>query len=139
MRIFPEGLRDAGKPLGQALLIIAACILAIATGAFALKTWILYAWPRTNGTVISSRVETTTSDDGATMCSAVESVRYVVDGQQKIVETGGHTFTGKCSDIKAKAATGLGQSRTVVYNKRAPGATYVNPGFNIEFYLPRSS
>ena len=135
MRIFPEGVRDAMEPSGQALIILAWCMLAIAVGAFAFKTWILYSWPRTSGTVVRSRIVTSTSDDGTKMCSAVESVQYDIDGRQLVIDAGGHSFTSSCSEIEARVASALGQNRTVVNNKRAPGATYVNPSFNIEFYL----
>jgi len=135
MRIFPEGARDWLEPSGKAIVILAACMLAIAASAFVFKTWILYSWSRTNGTVVNSHVATTASDDGTTMCSAVESVQFVVDGQQKVVDSGGHTFTDNCKEIEARVATVRGQKRTVIYNRRAPGATYVNPGFNLEFYL----
>ena len=123
------------EPMGQGMIIMAGCMLLIAVAALGFKTWILYSWPRANGTVIKSRIETMTSDDGVPMCSAVELVQYVVDGQQKVVETGGHSFTGNCKEMEARVAAARGQSRTVVYNKRAPGATYINPGWNIEFYL----
>jgi hypothetical protein len=110
-------------------------MLAIAASAFTFKTWILYSWSTTNGTVVKSHVERTASDDGTTMCSAVESVHYVVDGRDLFVENGGHSFTGDCASVQKAVANAPGQSRVVAYNKRAPGATYVNPGFNIEYYL----
>lgn len=134
MRIFPEGLQDAMPALGNAI-IIAACMLAIAVAVFGLKTWILYTWPRTSGTVVSSRVEKSTNDDGTELCSAVESVAYRINGKDLVVQAGGHTFTNDCPDVERRAQESKGQSRVVVYNKWAPGATYVNPGFNIEFYL----
>ncbi len=133
MRIFPEGTRDAMEPTGQAMIIIAACMLLIGIGAFGFKTWVLYSWPRVNGTVINSRVDMMYSDNGTPICSA--AVQYAVDGQQRIIQNGGHSFTGDCKEIKARVAAAQGQSRTIVFNKRAPGATYVNPGFTIEFYL----
>ena len=135
MRIFPAGTRDAMEPVGQAMIILAACMLLIAIVVFGFKSWILYSWPRVDGIVISSHVETMTSDDGALMCSAVELVQYAVDGQQKVIQTGGPSFTSDCKAIEARVAAGRGQSRIVVYNRHAPGATYVNPGFTIEFYL----
>ena len=134
MRIFPEGTRDAMEPTGQALIIIAGCILVIAASAFGFKTWILYSWSRVNGTVVSSRVATETSDEGVRTCSVVESVQYAVDGHEKVIETGGHSFTSNCKEIEAKVAAAPGQIRAVAYNKRAPGATYINPGFTFDFY-----
>jgi hypothetical protein len=110
-------------------------MLAIAAGAFAFKTWILYAWPRSNGVVVSSSVKTSQSDDGATLCSAVESVHYLVGGKDLFVENGGHIFTSDCASVRAAVAVAPGQSRIVIYNKLAPGATYVDPGFTIGFYL----
>ena len=135
MRIFPERIRDAMEPTGQAFIIIAGSMLAIAVCTFAFETWILYSWPRTTGTVISSRVATSTSDDGTAMCSAIESVQYIVDGRNLVLETGGHAFTSKCLEIEANVASVRGQSRTVLYNKHGAGTAYVNPAFTIEFYL----
>jgi Protein of unknown function (DUF3592) len=135
MRIFPKGARDWLEPTGKAMITLACCMLAIAAGTFALKTWILYSWSRTDGTVVKSHVERMTSDDGTITCSAVESVRYAVDGRDSFIENGGHTFTSDCASVQKAVANAPGQSRVVAYNKRAPGATYVNPGFTIEFYL----
>lgn len=135
MRIFPEGARDWLEPVGRTFIILAWCMLAIGASAFAFKTWVFYAWPRTNGVVVSSRVETSQSDDGITTCSAVESVHYVVNGRDLSIESGGHSFTSDCASVRAAVTAAPGQSRIVAFNKRAPGATYVNAGFNIEFYL----
>jgi hypothetical protein len=135
MRIFPEGTGDWLAPAGQALVIIAGCILAVAVGASLFKTWILYSWPRTTGVVVSSRLETSRSDDGTVLCSAVYSVQYSVNGKDAVARQGGHTFTDRCDKIKAEVETALGQHRTVTYNRLAPGSVYVEPGFNLEFYL----
>jgi hypothetical protein len=135
VRVFLDGVRDAMEPTGQALIILSWCILAIGVSVFAFKTWILYSWPRTNGTEVRSHIVTSTSDDGIKTCSAVESVQYAIDGRQLVIEAGGHSFTSNCLEIEARVATALGQNRTVAYNKRAPGATYVDPSFNMEFYL----
>jgi len=122
-------------PCGRALVIIAGCILAIALGAFLFKTWILYSWPRTTGVVISSHLETSYSDDGTVLCSAVYSVQYSVNGRNVVAQQGGHTFTNRCEETKAEVETARGQHRTVTYNRLAPGSVYVEPGFNLEFYL----
>ena len=135
MKIFPAGARDAVEPTGQALVIIAGCILAIAVGALLFKTWILYSWPRTSGVVISSRLDTTSTDDGTLMCSAVHLVRYSVNGRNLVVQQGGHTFSGHCAEVKAQVEAARGQPRTVAYHRLAPGSAYVEPGFNLEFYL----
>ena len=116
-------------------MIIAGSILAIAAGAFLFKTWILYSWPRTTGTVISSRLETSRSDDGAVLCSAVSLVQYSVNGKDVVAQQGGHTFTDRCEKVKAEVEAARGQHRTVTYNRLAPGSVYVEPGFNLEFYL----
>ncbi len=135
MRILPEGWKDGLEPAGRAFIILAWCMLAIGASAFAFKTWVFYAWPRANGVVVSSSVKTSQSDDGATLCSAVESVHYVVDGRDLSVENGGHSFTSDCDGVKKVVAIAPGQQRVVTYNKSAPGAIYVNPGFTVEFYL----
>ncbi len=135
MKIFPEGIRDLMAPAGQALVIIAGCILAIAVGAFLFKTWILYSWPRTTGIVISSRLERSKSEDGTALCSAIDSVQYSVNGKNLVAQQGGHTFTNRCDEKKAEVENSLGQYRTITYNRLAPGSVYVEPGFNLEFYL----
>jgi hypothetical protein len=135
MRIFPEGARDWLAAGGRALVIIAGCILAIAVGAFLFKTWILYSWPRTSGTVISSRLQTSRSDDGTVLCSAIYSVQYSVDGKDAVAQQGGHTFTNLCEKVRSEVEGARGQHRTVTYYRLAPGSVYVEPGFNIEFYL----
>ncbi len=135
MRIFPDGVRDLLVPAGQAMVIIAGCILAIAVGVFLFKTWILYSWPRTTGVVVSSRLVTSLSEDGAVLCSAVHSVQYSVNGKNFVTQQGGHTFTNNCAELKAEVESARGQNRTVTYNKMAPGSVYVEPGFNLEFYL----
>src|SRR5271156_2905344 len=89
MRIFPEDAKDWLAPAGRAMVIIAGSILAIAVGAFLFKTWILYSWPRTTGVVISSRLETSRSDDGTVLCGAVYSVQYSVNGKDAVAQQGG--------------------------------------------------
>ena len=128
MRIFPEGARDLIKPAGKAFVIIAACMLVLAACAFLVKTWILFSWPRTTGIVIRSHVETSRSDDGTILCSAVQSVQYAVNGKDAVAQQGGHTFTNRCAEVKAEVETSLGKPRTVTYNKLAPGTVYVDPG-----------
>jgi hypothetical protein len=135
MPIFPKGAKDAMTPIGQVLLILAGCMLMIAVAVFAFKTWVLYSWPRTTGTVINSHVTRMTSDDGTPICSAAESVQYLVDGRRLVVETGGRSFTRRCSEIQAQVVAALGQKRVVMYDKRSPDTTYVDPGFDLEFYL----
>lgn len=135
MRIFPEGVQDAMPAVGKAIIILALCMLALGVVIFGLKTWVLYAWTRTTGTVVSAHVETSTDNDGTQLCSAAETVAYSVDGRDLVVHAGGHTFTNDCPEIAKRVQESKGQSRTVIYNKWAPGATYVNPGFNIDFYL----
>lgn len=138
MKIFPAGVRDAIEPTGQALVIIAGCILAIAVGAFLFKTWILYSWPQTTGVVIGSHLDTTSTDDGTLMCSAVYLVQYSVDGKNLVVQQGGHTFTGRCAEVKTKIAVARGQPRIVAYHRLAPGSAYVEPGSILTSILWRS-
>jgi hypothetical protein len=134
VRIFPEGTRDWVAPGGQALLFIAAGILLIGLGAFAWKEWILERWPRAEGAVVTARVERA-SDDGTTTCSAVYSVRYPVRGKDFTNETGGHSFTNDCTRIEADVTAAPGRKVAVLYDPDNPRGAYVNPGFNVEFFL----
>lgn len=138
MRILPEGWKDGLEPAGRAFIILAWCMLAIGASAFAFKTWVFYAWPRANGVVVSSSVKTSQSDDGATLCSAVESVHYVVDGRDLSVENGGHSFTSDCDGVKKVVAIAPGQQRVVTYNKSAPGQSMLIQASLLNFILWRS-
>ncbi len=129
-----QGLRDVWLQFGQAMLAMAGVMLVFALGAFAFKTWILFSWPQTNGTVIDSVLTMKRSGDGTTGCAAVESVQYFVDGQSLILKYGGRNLTRDCAGVEATLTAVRGQSRRIAYNKRMPDATYPNPGFNLDFY-----
>jgi len=129
-----QGLRDVWLQFGKAMLSVAGVMLVFASGAFAFKTWVLFSWPQTNGTVIDSVLTMKRSGDGTIGCAAVESVQYFVGGQSLILKYGGHNLTADCAAVEANLAAVRGQSRKIAYNKRVPEATYPNPGFNGEFY-----
>jgi len=129
-----QGVKDVKGQFGQAMLSLAGIMLAFALGAAAFKTWILFSWPQTTGTVVDSVLTTKRSGDGTTACAAVESVQYVVDGRSLLLENGERSRTKDCSQVEAGLDVVRGQIRRIAYNKNAPESTYINPGFNSEFY-----
>jgi hypothetical protein len=133
MRIFPEGAREWNPQAAPSSSWPGACSRLQRAPSFLKRGSYMRGLAPTGSSpaVVSKRQ----SDDGATLCSAVESVHYVVDGRDLSIENGGHSFTSDCDSVRAAVAAAPGQSRIVTFNKRAPGAIYVNPGFNIEFYL----
>jgi hypothetical protein len=129
-----QGVKDVKAQFGKAMLSLAGVMLAFALGAAGFKTWILFAWPQTTGTVVDSVLTTNRSGDGTTACAAVESVQYVVDGQSLLLRNGERSQTKDCAQVQAGLDAVRGQIRRIAYNKSAPESTYMNPGFNPEFY-----
>ena len=129
-----QGVKDVKRQFGQAMLSLAGVMLVFALGAAAFKTWILFSWPQTTGTVVDSVLATNRSGDGTTACAAVESVQYVVDGQSLLLRNGERSQTKDCAQVQAGLDAVRGQIRRIAYNKSAPESTYINPGFNPEFY-----
>lgn len=138
MRIFPEGVTEATKPMGVAMVWIAAGVLMIGGAVFVAKLWILERWPRVDGVIVSARVsETTNSDDQTRMCSAVYEINYPVAAQVHKMETGGHSFTSDCSSVEDDVLKAPGRRVVILYDADNPQLSYSNPGFNLEFfYIP---
>ena len=140
MRIFPEGMREWTKPVGQVFLVLAAGMLLLASLVFCWKTWKLERWPRTGGTVVSARVETSMegSTDGERpikTCSAVYTVRYSVHGQEFTTQSGGHSFTSDCTSVESTVKVAQGQNVVALYDRDDPHLAYIDPGFNVEYFL----
>ena len=129
-----HGLKDARRQFGQAMLAMAGVMMVFGLGAFAFKTWILVSWPRTTGTVVDSFLTMKKSGDGTTGCAAVEKVQYFVSGQSLLLRNEGRKPTQNCTEVEAQLNALRGQTRRIAYDKRVPEATYLNPGFNAEFY-----
>jgi hypothetical protein len=140
MRIFPEGMREWIKPVGQVFLILAAGMFLVALSVFCWKTWKLERWARTVGTIVSARVETsmqgsTAGERPIKTCSAVYTVRYSVHGKEFTTESGGHSFTSDCTSIESAVKVAPGRSVVALYDRDDPGGAYIDPGFNVEYFL----
>lgn len=137
MRIFPEGAREWLKPTGQVFVVISAVMLVIAAVLFAQETWILKSWPRTEAVIVSARLADATGsdEDNLRTCSAVYTVIYFVAGEKYTTEAGGHIFTSDCGRVEALVKAAAGRHVVALYDADKPSGAYVDPGFNLEFFL----
>jgi hypothetical protein len=126
-----QGVKDVKAQFGKAMLSLAGVMLTFALGAAGFKTWILFAWPQTTGTVVDSVLTTNRSGDGTTACAAVESVQYVVDGQSLLLRNGERSQTKDCAQVQAGSdpADRLQQECAGIYIHESRLQSRILPGY----------
>lgn len=135
MRIFPEGAVEWLEPVGKTFCILSALAVVVGFAVFLRQYYILHRWPTAEATVIESRLVQSQNDEGVTLCSAAYRVQYSVEGRPYTSEQKESSSSSDCRSWQSKVDAAKGARWTVLYERQDPSNSYVNPGFNLNFFF----
>jgi hypothetical protein len=135
MRIFPDYLNGVLTPLGQAFIVLAALIAFLGLGFFLRQEYVLHSWGKADGVVTTTRIEEERNNNGDLLCSAVATFTFSVNEKRFSSQSGGRSYDGDCPTIREEARKAVNSHVQVLYDPDDPRSSYLNAGFNIEFFL----
>ena len=135
MRVFPEGSEGWLATTGKLFCVLAALGMVCGAGFTARQCYILRHWASTSAVVVESKLIRTRTEDGVEMCSAAYTLAYSVGGKDVSSEKKETSSSSDCQLWEAKVASAKGANWTVLYDQTNPTTSYLNPGFNLDFFL----